>query len=192
MKTLRSFLAVVLALLALFTTSAFAQTNAVGTTNQTVLADVAATAKQAVSTNINQVMIEILSGVKNASGEAYRFTKGELGQGYDFLKKEAPQVLEEFLKWQVAKGVIYILLGFTVCIVLYIVSIGIDKYAKSTYVDDLMLSLKWFVRLVGIAVLLIVLTNQGLTITKIVIAPRVYIIQYVMDVASGKDVSQYR
>jgi len=184
MKTLYSFLALVLALLALSTVSTFAQTNATP--------DVATTVKQTVSTNINQVMVEILSGVKDASGEAYKFSKKELGQGYDFLKKEAPQVLEEFLKWQVAKSIIYIIIAFAVACILYYVTVRIGRYADGSYGDETLHALKWMVRLAAIAMFIAVTTKHGMTVTKIAVAPRVYIIQYVMDVASGKDVSDYR
>src|SRR6185503_19457189 len=69
--------------------------------------NVITTAKETIATNINQVMIEILSGVKNASGDIYKFSKQEIGQGYDFLKQQAPQVVAEFLKWKLVEAIIW-------------------------------------------------------------------------------------
>ena len=57
-----------------------AQSVPIGTNESStnIMADLKNDVKQQVATNINEVMVEILSGVKAGSGEIYNFSKHEL------------------------------------------------------------------------------------------------------------------
>jgi hypothetical protein len=48
------------------------------------------TVKIAAQTNLNQVMIEILSGVKTAGSEIYDASKSALKKSVDFVSEQAP------------------------------------------------------------------------------------------------------
>lgn len=154
---------------------------------KSVLAEAATGAKQAVATNINQVMVEMLSGVKNASGEMYHFSKQEIGGAYDYLKAQAPQVVTEFLYWQVAKAIVWICIWVAVaCLLIYIGRIFKGVAAKApSYMQDDYSGFKWAFRLIACVMLIVTLGINGMVIAKIKVAPRVYIIEYVMDVYNG-------
>jgi len=159
---------------------------------KSVIAEVAQSTKQNVATNINQVMVEILSGVKNAGGEMYKFSKQEIGQAYDMMKKEVPKVVTEFLMWQVAKAGVWIFIGVFVACLLFFFARKLNQYAeKDGYYSSDAIGFKWILRVIACILLVVTLEVQGMTIAKICVAPRVYIIEYVMDVAQG-NAQQYR
>ncbi|RTL07736.1 hypothetical protein EKK58_00925 [Candidatus Dependentiae bacterium] len=56
--------------------------------------------RQLVATNANQLMVEILTGVKNEGGKIYAGTKEALGAAYETVKKETPEVIREFMVWR--------------------------------------------------------------------------------------------
>jgi predicted ferric reductase len=65
----------------------------------------------AANTNITQAVISILSGVKNVGGEIYDTSKVAIGQSVDFVKQQAPDVVEQFLKWKFFESAIYTVSG---------------------------------------------------------------------------------
>lgn len=160
---------------------------------KSTIAEIATGTKQTVATNINQVMVEILSGVKNASGEIYNFSKQEIGQAYDYLKENAKGVVHEFLLWQGVKAGVWIFVWTFVACLLFYFARQLKLYATKSgrYWSDAT-GFKWIFRVVACVILVITLGVNGMTIAKICVAPRVYIIQYVLDVAQGNNVQQYR
>jgi hypothetical protein len=180
MKHLSSLLAV-LALLVLSSISTFAQN-----TNKTVMEQVTATAKQTVATNLNQLMIEVLQGVKVEGGEVYKASKQAVGQAYEFVKKEAPEVVEEFLKWQITKAIIWTCVWVSVAFVLFYFGRRMSNFLKNSDnhggdAEDLACVFSWVFRIATIAIIIITLGIHAMTIAEIVVAPRVYIIEYVVD-----------
>jgi len=175
-------------LLALFfgwTTVTNAETNA--------LAEAKENAKTMVATNINQVLIEILTGAKAASGEVYSASKITIGQTYDFVKKETPQVIAEILRWKLVECCVrtgvwgsftFILLGFSMKL-----SSWRKKATPSNSHSDsreMASAFKWILRCVALLLLILNLGYNGMTVSKIVSAPRVYIIEYVIDTIQGQ------
>lgn len=153
---------------------------------KSVLSEAATGAKQTVETNINQVMVEILSGVKNASGEIYHFSKQEIAKGYDFVKGEAPQVVKEFLTWQVVKSVVWILVFSSIaCIMFYFGRVFKQNQSKKNYYEEDFAIMKWLIRIAASGLLIATLGVNGMNIAKVCFAPRVYIIEYVMDLSQG-------
>jgi hypothetical protein len=168
---------IIVSLLALF-----AMVNISLAAEKTVLEQASNAAKQVVSTNINQVMVQILTGVKDASGEIYGASKFAVTEGYEVMKKETPEVIKEFLRWRVVEAVIYIGVLSLLAIILFIFAHYLKVYAdKKTYHQDEANGFKWFLRVVACAIIVISLGVNGMTIGKVVAAPRVYIIEYVVD-----------
>lgn len=184
MKYLYSSLVVAICL----TTSSYAALlQSSGEPNRSALVETKESVKQAVSTNINQVMIEMLTGVKNASGEIYKFSKQEIGQGYDFLKAQAPEVVKEFLAWQIAHAIVWIfILGSLACLLFYFArQFKIHAGEKTTYNKDDCNITKWIFRVIACIILVISIGYNSLTIAKIVVAPRVFIIEYVVELCKS-------
>ncbi len=159
-----------------------------------VLAEAKENAKVMVATNINQVMVEILTGVKVASGEVYSASKMAIGQAYDFVKKETPQVIVEFLRWKLVECCIWMGVwgSFSLALVLFAwkLSSWRKKASLSTRSDaeiaEFATIWKWIFRAAAILLLIINLGYNGMTMGKIISAPRVYIIEYVVDAINGQ------
>lgn len=164
-----------------------------GTTNKVEL--VSPETKALVATNANQIMIEILTGVKSEGGKIYAGTKEALGQAYETVKKETPEVIREFMLWRIIHHGIWIAV-FTAlaCVAFYWsrrfkklaaecpepvrhpYSYGYDDHGKLAYN-----TIRYI--LVGVTSLLLLVgtTTNLYTMLKIYAAPRVYIIEYVVD-----------
>lgn len=189
MKRIVTLLAV-LAFTALVTISTFAQTNTAPVekpstnTPQSVLGQVTTAAKQTVATNINQVMVEILNGVHGAGSEAYHFSKQEIGQGYDYLKSQAPDTVREFLLWQAAKNGFWILFWGASAAVVFFLARKVRLYADKEDDTDARIFM-WILRLIACVTIFVSVATYGLNTVKVVVAPRVFIVQYVIDVFQG-------
>ena len=188
MKTL--FITTILA--SLLTLSALAaDTNNVANTNQPgVLEQATVTARQAVATNLNEVVIDILRGAKSAGSEIYAASKTAITKSVDFTLEQAPLVVKEFLHWRLAQSIIWIFIWATPAIALLYFSRRFRLRSVATDVPDSdryhtdkddYTALKWIARVAALTMLLITIGINGMIITKIIVAPRVYLIEYVVD-----------
>lgn len=185
---MKYLLSIVLFVALAFASPALAQTN----TNapQTVLEQVKDAAKQTVATNINQVMVQILTGVKDASGEIYGASKVAVGQAYEFVKKEAPEVIVEFLRWRLIQAIIWALLFLSIAGLLFFFARQLKLWViknPDSYSDNIeaAIGVKWGLRIAACIMIIATLTINGMTVGKIIAAPRVYIIEYVVDTING-------
>jgi hypothetical protein len=183
-----------------FTTPSFAasKTNTVSTVVEQVKADVKAVGGP---TNLNEVVIGILQGAKTAGGEIYNASKAAIIQSVDFAKEQTPLVVKEFLRWKMAEAILHLLLWsipacafFWAARKLRIRAKSDDVPARDKYVTDKgdLGAIKWVLRAVGLIILTINLSVNAMTITKIAIAPRVYLIGYVVDTIQDMQHNNHR
>lgn len=164
-------------------------------TNASVLFD--SSVKQAAVTNANQVMIEILTGIKTESAKLYVTTKEALVKAYDTVSKEAPEVVKEFMLWKFVHHAIWLGLFAVISATAYYWSRHFKKAAEACPPptprayrpdDDHDKSLFIALRYVFVVVALILMLVGGFTnlysMLKIKLAPRVYIIEYVVDMTT--------
>ena len=139
--------------------------------------------------NLNQVVISMLEGVKTASGEIYDASKSAIVKSVDFASEQAPLVVKEFLRWKMAQAVIWAVLWAIPALALFWFARKARILAKSDKIPEEdryhtdkgdLTGWKWAFRIVGIILLMINLGVNGMTITEIVVAPRVYLIEYVV------------
>ncbi len=138
---------------------------------------------------INDAVIDILHGVKAGSGEIYQASKTAITKAVDFTMEQAPIVVSEFLHWKMAEAIIYLVAWSVPGIILLCIARAFNLRSKSADVpkedryktdqNDYAI-LKWVFRAVALVFLTLTLTNYGMTIAKIGIAPRVYLIEYVV------------
>ncbi len=166
-------------------------TNAPASTNGVVAATKA---------TINEAVIDILHGVKTGSGEIYQASKTAITKAVDFTMEQAPLVVTEFLHWKLAEAIIYAIAWSIPAMILLAIARAFNKRSLSPTVpaedkyktdqNDYSV-LKWIFRAVALIFLTITLTTYGLTIVKIAVAPRVYLIEYVVStVHNGTPPSQ--
>jgi len=138
---------------------------------------------------VNDAVIGILNGVKIGSGEIYQASKTAITKAVDFTIEQAPLVVSEFLHWKMAEAIIYLVAWSIPSIILLFIARAFNKQSKSAEVpktdsyktdqNDYAI-LKWVFRGIALIGLMVVLVNYGMTITKIAVAPRVYLIEYVV------------
>ena len=140
-------------------------------------------------TNLNEVVIGILQGVKSAGGEIYSASKTAIVQSVDFAKEQAPLVVQEFLRWKLAEAIIWTVIWSIPVLTLFWFARKCRIRAESDEVPALdrhttdktdFTAGKWILRTVGLIILTITLGVNAMTITKIAIAPRVFLIDYVV------------
>jgi hypothetical protein len=189
-------LLIVATLMSLLATSVFATESNSPTTNvpsmlkqakDQLKADVAAVGGP---TNLNEVVIGILQGVKTCSGEVYDASKSAIIQSVDFAKEQAPLVVHEFLRWKMAEACIWLALWSipAICLIWFgrkarILANSEKTPDTSKYTMDKTdyIWWKWGFRILATILVMVNLSINGMTITKIAIAPRVFLIEYVVD-----------
>lgn len=153
--------------------------------------------KQMVATNANQIMVEILTGVKTEGGKIYAGTKEALGQAYEAVKRETPEVVREFLVWRAIHHGVWMALFVALASIAIYWSRRFKKLAADCppetrgtgyYADTVddhgkSIFLVWRYVLVAVASLILLLgvTTNLYPMLKIYVAPRVYILEYVVD-----------
>lgn len=185
----------ILLLTVLLNLSAFGQTNSVSPTNSTSQT-IIQTVKSTVATNINQVVVEMLSGTKDAAAEIYGASKTALKNSVDFVVEQAPDVVKQFLMWKFFEAVTSWSLWAAFSLFLFIISLKLHFYMKSkkkerlaktpdsvttSDYEDTACFFKWVTRAISILVLLLATSEYGFTIVEIKVAPKYYLITYVVD-----------
>lgn len=186
---------VVLLITVLLNLSAFAQTNTAPATNSPPQSIVQAVRAQ-VATNINEVVIQMLSGTKDAASEIYGASKTALKNSVDFVMEQAPDVVKQFLVWKFFEALVHWLIWLVVFFILLGVSFKFHSYMKAQKKQRLVnfpsstntcdgedggCAFKWIFRSVAILVLLVATFNYGFTVVEIKVAPKYYLLEYVVD-----------
>lgn len=190
------FLSLIVSLFAVTASLAQTNTNHIVSTNAPTVADVADAAKSAVSNtvqqvtqaSVNSVLIEMLSGVKTAGGEIYSASKEMIHNGVNFVSEQAPDVVKQFLMWKFWESGAWMIMWFAVIALLMYLRYRASKFSiEQKETDDLNSNfpIGWIVKwvsyiLVGF-VLVFPVRGHALNMVKIGVAPKVYIIEYVVD-----------
>ena len=192
MKTL--FFSLITSLAIMF--NAVAQDNAASSTNlSTSVVATTNTSPATLQATLNDVVIDILRGAKSASGEVYQASKSAVVASVEFAKNQVPDVVEQFLRWKITEKVVYIVGWLVVAVLLVYISRSFNTFATnfrktnpdsftrySNPVDyDFAVFFKWATRVGAVAIIVINIWLNGMTIAKILIAPKVYIMEYVID-----------
>jgi len=138
---------------------------------------------------INDAVIDILHGVKAGSGEIYQASKTAITKAVDFTMEQTPLVVNEFLHWKMGEAVFYLVIWSLPAFVVLFIARAFNKRSQSADVpkedryktdqNDYAI-LKWVCRGIALIIFMVTLSNYGPTIMKIAVAPRVYLIEYVV------------
>ena len=130
---------------------------------------------------INTILIDVLKGVKETGSELYAAGKAGVAQAVDFALQQAPLVVQEFLSWKMSEAIInLIFFGIGTVIMLFCLGFLLKK-AKKNIENDAIVPIFFGTVFTVIALIFLLrnIKNDIQTITKIKLAPRVYIIEYV-------------
>jgi len=181
-----------LLVLLVLATPAFAQTN----TNTVASTGVLEAAKQTVATNLNEVIIDMLRGVKVAGGEVYQASKTAIVKSVDFTMEQAPLVVKEFLVIRAVSSVRWLIVWGLVATGFFYLSHRAHGYFLKTREDSddqaLAWGANWILSIIACIILIMSLSLNGMNIAKITLAPRVYLIEYVVDTFNSNQVWQHR
>lgn len=186
MKTL--FLSVFVSTLLIGCIALIAQTNP----NSTVLEQITSGVQEGTGyTNLNQVIVDMLKGVSIASGEIYQASKDAIAKAVDFTMQETPLVVHEFLTWRYVKALLNLLTWVFVAGIFFYLSYRLSLYMPSTNTNlvndnditehNLVCMFKWCFFVIGLIIVLITCSVNLTTCLKIKTAPRIYLIEYVVD-----------
>lgn len=115
--------------------SGLAQTSP--STNKPVsVGSVVDTVKTTMSTNLNEVVIQMLSGFKDAGGEVYGASKVALAQSVDFVKEQAPDIIREFIAWNFFENLTFYLIWLIPSVVFIFMYRFAKRYAKDNKFED--------------------------------------------------------
>lgn len=132
---------------------------------------------------INNVLVDILKGAKDAGHEIYGASKTGIVKAVDFAQEQAPLVVQEFLTWKFSQSVIYTIVALISIGVLAWIFTRARKWASKN--NDGSEVFGWFGMAVSlIAILAVVfwtLIPNVEQMVKVKVAPRVFIIEWVSD-----------
>lgn len=133
---------------------------------------------------INNVLIDILKGAKDAGSEIYGASKTGIVKAVDFAQEQAPLVVQEFLSWKFANAFIWTIVAAISIITLLVVAYKCKNWLnKEEYIDDEAFP---FIIMVACLFVSIAVAFEGLVpsieqMVKVKVAPRVFIIEWVSD-----------
>lgn len=176
--------------------NAFSQTNAT-VAEKPLLEQAKETVKSVASTNLNQVLIEILSGVKSAGGEVYTASKDAIHKSVDFVVEQAPDVVKQFLMWKFFHALTWMLIWISVASIVLFFAYKLRKYQDKASKDtgynsgdpsehNVVVIFKWILGCLACIFLLFGVSSNALQMVKIKVAPKVYIIEFVVDTIRGE------
>lgn len=130
---------------------------------------------------LNNVLVEVLKGTKDASHEIYGASKAGIVKAVDFASEQAPIVVQEFVRWHFVDAITIILF----CIVGIIACVWafkkVDEWPTANYEDRNAQGLAAFILVVFGTVCSIFLFVETRKAVKIAVAPRVYVVEWVAD-----------
>lgn len=140
------------------------------------------------ATNLNQVMIEILSSGHAVGSEIYQASKSAIKKSVDFATEQAPDVVRQFLHWKLAEALIWLAMWVAMAALCFWLAYRLKAWAiKNPHDSDCggAVGGRWVLIVAGAGTLIISIGMQGIAIAQITIAPKVYIIEYVVGLAGG-------
>lgn len=165
-----------------------------GTTNKVEL--ISPETGALVATNANQLLIEILTGMKNEGGKVYIGTKEAVGQAYESVKRETPEVIRGFMLWRIIHHTLWMGVFASLACIAFYWSRGFKKLAADCpppvkidsyhnrwddHGKQTFTILRYVLVAVTVLFLLLGCTTNLYSMLKIHTAPKVYIIEYVVD-----------
>lgn len=182
-------------------------TNSTVTTAPSTNASVTTATTPAPSTNsvlasaketVNDAVVDILRGANSAGKEIYGASKQAITKAVDFTAEQAPLVVREFLYWKFTESALHLFIWLIPIVTLFYFARVMGKKAndETTPAEDRYktdkkdyAAGKWILRSVALILLTISLGIYLPSMLKIVVAPRVYLIDYVVNVVQTHDVN---
>lgn len=127
------------------------------------------------NTNVQQAIVSILMGAKSVGGDIVDASKTAIVSSLDMIKSQAPDLIEEFLKWKFTYYTMLSIIGLVLLILGIIVTIWTIKVDDMDYVP-----LCIFGGIIPSVVGSILFFSNVFTAVQIYIAPKIYLIEYVV------------
>jgi len=131
------------------------------------------------NTNINEVVVDILTGVKVAGKEIYGASKETVVSLVSLIKEQSPELFNQFIAWKLYESILYFLLFSIPMGVFFYASYVLHKADKELSSTDAVIG-KWIAMIVGFVILMFNLGINGMDIVKISCAPKIYMIEYIV------------
>ncbi len=132
------------------------------------------------STNITPqtIILDMLQGVKVASGEAFEASKASLGKAAALAYEQAPLLVQEFLTWKVIDNLFIISLMIFSIVGLCYLAKWVHNTPKIMDSDPLVYFIGVVLPIIVSVLLFFLAVSHVKDICKIKMAPRVYLIEW--------------
>ncbi len=148
--------------------------------------------QQVVQTNLNQVLIEVLAGVKDAGKEVYAASKSAITKSVDFVVEQAPDVVHQFMLWKITEHILDITKWLIVVFFLWFMAYKMhkamkeeeEKHPSTDWFDEHSIPmplLKWAIITFSVLVIYIGVIDNSKWLGKAVFAPKVYVLEYALE-----------
>ncbi len=124
------------------------------------------------------IILDMLQGIKVASGEAYEASKASLGKAAALAYEQAPLLVQEFLTWKVIDNLFIISLMIFSIVGLCYLAKWVHNTPKITDGDPLAYVIGVVVPIIVSIMLFFLAVSNVKDICKIKMAPRVYLIEW--------------
>lgn len=133
------------------------------------------------NTNVQGAIVSILMGAKNVGGDIYDASKSAIAASVDMVKSQAPELVTEFLKWKFAEALTFVVMGAILLIA------GLWMAYVGWRMDDADAGVLVFIFLGLLPILggLIVIGVNAMTVIQIWIAPKIYLIEYIVNIVKN-------
>lgn len=133
------------------------------------------------NTTPQTLILDMLQGVKVASGEAYEASKASLGKAAALAYEQAPLLVQEFLTWKVIDNLFIIGLMIFAIVGLCYLAKWVHNTPKITDGEPLAYFIGVILPIMGSILLVFLAVSHVKDICKIKMAPRVYLIEWASD-----------
>lgn len=129
-------------------------------------------------TNITQAIVSILGGAKDVGGDIYDTSKLAISKSVDFVKQQAPDLIESFVKWKFVEAAVYTVAGAIGLILAIYLGIYFSKKAYSSGEEFLIMPAIFSF---AATIPSMIGFSNIMTCLYIYTAPKVYLIEYIMN-----------
>lgn len=115
-------------------------------------------------------------------------TKEGIAKGIEIAQQQTPDLINQLLRWQFAKHLFWVILGFSmflICLILIKIIIKISEKEDFDFAEpssSFIVAFIWVI-IIGLGTLLSLISYpyNVLTLIQIKIAPKIYLLEYISD-----------
>lgn len=126
---------------------------------------------------LEQVLVDTIKKSTEVGGEIYTASKDAIAKGVDFAQQQIPDVIHQLLMWELTQAIVWLIVSVVLFVIAY--KSLTDKWLE--WSDGATVISATVAGIVGVVVFL----HNLLLMLKILIAPKLFLIQYATDLVKS-------